>query len=87
MDEGKRRQEISTGAQAEAILRNPVFEETFDYLINHYNTQLLNTLPEQHEERERIYYQIRALRHVREEIENVMQTGYMAEKELGENLH
>lgn len=88
MDEGRRREELHKGSQANSILQNPVFIEAFETLLTTYNNALLNTAPDQVEERERCYYAISMLRQVRDEIENVMHTGRMAETELGDpRLH
>lgn len=83
MNEGKLRDEVSRGSQAEAVLRNPVFEEAFDALLSAYNNDLLNSEPDDIELREQCYVAIQMLRQLRMEIENVMQTGKMAQEELG----
>ena len=88
MDEARRREELDKGSKANAVLQNPVFVEAFETLLTTYNNALLNTAPDQMEERERCYFAIMMLRQVREEIENVMLTGKMAETELGDpRLH
>jgi len=85
MDEGKLRDEVARGVQAEAILRNPIFDEAFETLLTHYNNELLNSLPSEKEKREQCYYAINMLQKVQDEITSIMQTGKMASKELGED--
>ena len=87
-DEGKRREEVHKGSQAEQILSNPVFDQAFEMLLTTYTNALLNTEPNMVEERERCYFAISMLRQVRGELENVMATGMMAAQTLSDpRLH
>lgn len=82
MSEGRLREEISRGQKAAEIVRNPVFDETFDILRSRYATMWADTDPKDTSERERMYVAINVLEDIYDHIVSVMQTGRMADEEL-----
>ena len=85
-DEGRLREEMDRGSKAAEILRNPVFDETFNILQKHFIQAWLDTPVENVDDRERLYVSVHVLQEVYDQIEDVMQTGAMASKELDEQV-
>lgn len=74
-----REEEISRAKQAEQLLRNELLTEAFDELERLYSETWRSTTPSQTEAREKVYFLLQALSHVRTHIEQVVMTGEMAE--------
>jgi len=85
-DEGRLREEMDRGSKAAEILRNPVFDETFNILQKRFIQAWLDTPVENVDDRERLYVSVHVLQEVYDQIEDVMQTGAMASKELDEQV-
>ena len=85
-DEGRLREEMDRGSKAAEILRNPVFDETFSILQKRFIQAWLDTPVENVDDRERLYESVHVLQEVYDQIEDVMQTGAMASKELDEQV-
>jgi|TARA_R110000824_G_scaffold74386_1_gene189148 hypothetical protein len=83
-DEGRLREEMNRGTEAAAILRNPIFIESFESLRTRYATLWADTPPNAPDERERLYVAINVLEDIFDHISSVMQTGEMAGHEIGE---
>jgi len=88
MDEGKLRDEQSRGAKAEALLRNPMLQETFEGLADRYLDAWKSTSVGQDEQREKIFQMYKALEAVRSHLEDTVSTGELAKIELNtKNLY
>ena len=85
-DEGRLREEMDRGSKAAEILRNPVFDETFSILQKRFIQAWLDTPVENVDDRDRLYVSVHVLQEVYDQIEDVMQTGAMASKELDEQV-
>ena len=73
---------IERQAQAEALLRNEMLNESFDGLIAAY-TKVWRTSSDM-DERERCWHRVQALDEVRSRLEYVISNGKVAQKELDE---
>jgi hypothetical protein len=85
MDEGKLRGEQDRGAKAEALLRNPILQETFNSLSEMYIDTWKATSVEQDAQREKIFQMYQALEAVRGHLEEMVSTGELAKLELSNN--
>jgi hypothetical protein len=84
MNEGKLRQEVERGNKAEQLLKNEILTETFNVLHKRYIEELVSSKPDESEKRERLYNAVRALQHVKAQIESVATTGTMAAQQINE---
>jgi hypothetical protein len=83
-DELQLQREINRAAQAAELFRNPIFEESFDFLKARYQEEWSATALKDGETRERLYYLAQAVDAVRSHLQSVMETGSMAEKQIKE---
>jgi len=81
-NEGRLREELTRGAKANDLLRNPIFQEAFEIMRSRYATAWADTNPKDSQERERLYVAVNVLEDIYDQIVNVMQTGEMAGLEL-----
>ncbi len=81
-DEGKTRQDIDRGSKAEALLRNEILIETFDFLEKQYHDAWENSSVDQAEAREKVFMMLQNLHTVRQHIESVVMTGKLANDRL-----
>ena len=79
-------EEAARGAQAEALMRNEIYIETFEILEQSYIEAWKNTQPHQVDDRERIFRLQLTLNEVKEHIENVALTGKMAMTAIEDSL-
>jgi hypothetical protein len=80
----KLRLDVDRGAKAEALMRDPLFAETFDALAETYADAWAATSPSDAAKREEIYRLQHNLRAVRKHIEQVAAGGRVAARELEE---
>ena len=80
----KLRLDVDRGAKAEALMRDPLFVETFDALAATYADAWAATSPSDAAKREEIYRLQHNLRAVRKHIEQVAASGRVAARELEE---
>ena len=85
MDDGKLREEQARGAKAEALLRNPILQETFEGLSERYLDAWKSTSIEQEAQREKIFQMYKALEAVRKHLEDMVSTGELAKLELNQS--
>jgi len=81
-NEGRLREEVDRGSKAAEILRNPIFDESFEILQKRFIQEWLDTPTDSIDERERLYCAIHVLQDIYDQLEAVMTTGKMASKEL-----
>ena len=80
----KVRLEAERGAKADALMRDPLWTETFDALAAGYAEAWAATAPSDAARREEIYRLQHALRAVKKHIEQVAAGGRIAVRELDE---
>ena len=81
-NEGKLRQDIDRGEKAQALLRNEILIETFDFLEKQYHEAWANSSVDQNEAREKVFMMLQNLQTVKQHIENVVITGKFANDQL-----
>jgi hypothetical protein len=81
MDEGKRRSEQDRGAKAEALLRNPMFQEAFQVLEEKYMDAWKNSPVKATDDREKLFQMYQNLIAVKGHLEEVVNTGNLAKLE------
>ena len=81
-DERKLRSEMDRAAKVEALFRDPIFTESFDILLAHYQHQWAESNAADAAERERLYALTQALGAVRGHLQSVFETGRMAEIQI-----
>ena len=81
-DEGKTRQDIDRGEKAQALLRNEILIETFDFLEKQYHEAWSNSSVDQLEAREKVFMMLQNLHTVKQHIESVVITGKLANDRL-----
>lgn len=80
----KLRLDVDRGVKAEALMRDPLWSETFDALAQSYADAWAATSPSDSAKREEIYRLQHALRAVKKHIEQVAAGGRVAARELDE---
>ena len=80
--EGKLRQDIDRGEKAQALLRNEILIETFDFLEKQYHEAWANSSVDQNEAREKVFMMLQNLQTVKQHIESVVITGKFANDQL-----
>ena len=81
-NEGKLRQNLDRGEKAQALLRNEILIETFDFLEKQYHDAWANSSVEQNEAREKIFMMLQNLQTVKQHIESVVMTSKLANDQL-----
>ena len=81
-NEGKLRQNLDRGEKAQALLRNEIFIETFDFLEKQYHDAWANSSVDQNEAREKIFMMLQNLQTVKQHIESVVMTGKLTNDQL-----
>ena len=84
INEGKFRDEMQRGAQAERLLSDALFKEAFATVEDKLRSGWLATLDDQERERERLWLMLKLLERVKGHIVAVMQTGQFASKSLSD---
>ena len=82
MNEGKLFEEQDRGSQAESLLRNPILVEAFDVLSEAYLNAWKESPVKAEEDRERIFLMYKNLLSVRAHLEEIVNTGKLANLEL-----
>jgi len=82
MNEGKLFEEQDRGAQAESLLRNPILVEAFDVLSETYLNAWKESPVKAEDDRERIFLMYKNLLAVRAHLEEIVNTGKLANLEL-----
>ena len=82
MREGRIREEIDKGGNADILLKNPVFIETFETLEREFLDAWKTSGLKDTEERERLYYLFQSLQALKVRIENFSANGRMAKSQL-----
>ena len=81
-NEGKLRQNLDRGEKAQALLRNEILIETFDFLEKQYHDAWANSSVDQNEAREKIFMMLQNLQTVKQHIESVVMTGKLTNDQL-----
>lgn len=82
MNEGKLFEEQDRGSQAESLLRNPILVEAFDVLSETYLNAWKESPVKAEDDRERIFLMYKNLLAVRAHLEEIVNTGKLANLEL-----
>ena len=72
---------ISKGNAAEKLLNDPIISEAFEKLETKYNSAWISSGLEDSQKRETLYLSIRALGELKLELESMINTGKIAQKE------
>ena len=72
---------ISKGNAAEKLLNDPISSEAFEKLEHKYNSAWISSGLEDNQKRETLYLSIRALGELKLELESMINTGKIAQKE------
>jgi len=82
MNEGKAREAITRAAKAEALLRNELLQEGFDYLEAQFIDAWRNSEVTDNESRERLYQLLKNLEALKGYFNTVIEDGKMANAQL-----
>ena len=82
MDEGKAREKQARAEQAEALLRNNLFNEAFEYLDAQFLDAWLQSGVADVENRERIYQLTQSLATLKGDFQSVVEDGKLAQVQL-----
>jgi hypothetical protein len=74
--------QLQIAQQAASILRNPLFVDAFAALEKEWTLTWRNSLPTQAAEREKVYWLLTSLDHVKAQLTRHIETGKMIAKEL-----
>tara|TARA_R100000963_G_C4556180_1_gene46986 strand:+ start:63 stop:329 length:267 start_codon:yes stop_codon:yes gene_type:complete len=83
-DEASLQKEVSEGRDAEYLMDNPVFKQTFDYLKDAYFKAWEQTSVEDSKSRENVWMMYKTLDTVHGHIQTYVDTGKLAKKQLEE---
>ena len=83
-DEASLQKEVSEGRDAEYLMDNPVFQQTFDYLKDAYFKAWEQTSVEDSKSRENVWMMYKTLDTVHGHIQTYVDTGKLAKKQLEE---
>jgi len=72
---------ISKGNAAEKLLFDPIIQEAFEKLENKYNSAWVSSGLEDNQKRETLYLSLRALGEFKLELESMINSGKIAQKE------
>lgn len=75
-------QEVLDGQEAQRILESDVYKNAMQKLADGYQSQWMNSKPEDVQERERAYIKLQLLADFVNEVRTVMETGQFAEHEI-----
>ena len=81
-DEASLHQEVKQGRDADYLLDNPVFQQTFDYLKDAYFKAWEQTSVEDSKSRENVWMMYKTLDAVHGHIKTYADTGKLAKKQL-----
>ena len=81
-DEASLHQEVKQGRDAEYLLENPVFQQTFDYLKDAYFKAWEQTSVEDSQSRENVWMIYKTVDTVHGHIKTYADTGKLAKKQL-----
>lgn len=81
-DEIALNKEITRGAQAEALMRNEILTEAFDYLRSEYLKAWEHSPALDSPSREKLWQAVQIVTKVKDHIERVVTNGKVAQKEL-----
>lgn len=82
MNEGKAREAVSRASKAEALLRNELLQEGFDYLETQFIEAWRNSEVTDNESRERLYQLLKNLEALKGYFNTVIEDGKMANAQL-----
>jgi hypothetical protein len=82
MNEGKAREAITRAAKAEALLRNELLQEGFDYLETQFIDAWRNSEVTDNDSRERLYQLLKNLEALKGYFNTVIEDGKMANAQL-----
>ena len=82
MNEGKAREAINRASKAEALLRNELLQEGFDYLETQFIEAWRNSEVTDNESRERLYQLLKNLEALKGYVNTVIEDGKMANAQL-----
>ncbi len=72
---------ISKGNAAEKLLNDPIISEAFEKLETKYNSAWISSSLEDSQKRETLYLSLRALGELKLELESMINTGKIAQRE------
>jgi len=75
-------QRLARGEQATALLQAPLLVQTFEVLERTYLDAIIETKPDAHADRERLYMAIHLARGVRKHLETIARAGALTQAEL-----
>ena len=75
-------QEVTDGQEAKRIIESDVYKNAMQKLADGYQSQWMNSKPNDVQERERAYVKLQILADFINEVRTVMETGQMAEHEI-----
>lgn len=79
--------EVERGREAQRIIESEVYKKAMQALADGYQSQWINSRPDEVAERERAYTKIQILADFVNEVKTVMETGKMAEKQVSVEEH
>ena len=74
--------EVTDGQEAKRIIESDVYKNAMQKLADGYQSQWMNSKPEDVQERERAYIKLQLLADFVNEVRTVMETGQFAEHEI-----
>ena len=74
--------DVAHGEKAQALLRNEILQEAFEFLEKQYHEAWANSSIDQQKPRETVFMMVTTLKTVKQHIENVVVTGKLANDQL-----
>lgn len=84
MNEGKAREKVQRASKAEALLRNEILQDGFDYLESQFIGAWRNSAVADTESRERLYQLLQNLDALKGYFQSVIEDGKLAQMQLDE---
>jgi len=84
MNEGKAREKVERSAKAQALLRNEILQDGFDYLETQFITAWRGSAVADTESRERLYQLLQNLDALKGYFQSVIEDGKLAQMQLDE---
>lgn len=79
-------QDVLDGQEAKRILDSEVYKNAMQKLADGYQSQWMNSSPNDVQERERVYMKLQILADFVNEVKTVMETGQFAEHEIKKEI-
>ena len=76
--------DVAHGEKAQALLRNEILQEAFEFLEKQYHEAWANSSLDQKDPREKVFMMLTTLKAVKQHIENVVTDGKLADDTLNQ---